>query len=41
MLLGNVCWCFHMMANMGSPKDWEIGDGLRSGKKPRVLRQAI
>lgn len=28
-----------MMADVGSLKDWEIRDGHRSGKKPRVFRQ--
>lgn len=28
-----------MMADVGSLKDWEIGDGHRNGKKPRVFRQ--
>lgn len=39
MLLGKQCWCFHMMVDVGSLKDWEIRGGHRNGKKPRFFRQ--
>lgn len=39
MLLGKLCWCLHMMADVGSLNDWEVRGGHRSGEDPRVFRQ--